>query len=218
MIGWSELIKKFVGLDVIWGARSKKVAGIQDRYNTITEVISFDGGTNQITFSTAVPAWMKSAGSNGKAIRVMNAEPHPNANKKYYVASIISPTVVQVTPANPAADGMITFSGLTEISGRIWEVVQDENLCGSDREGNTVYNLHHKERGANDGGDVSLVHIDHYHGRIVTHEYNSAGWPNLRGQYVAAPDGMGGFSMQLIPAVSNEPEVVVSNDGQVVKA
>lgn len=216
MISITQFIKKMISIDGIWGARTKKASGIQDRFNTITEQVVFTAPST-ITFVSPVPEWMKAEGLNGKAIRVMNDAAHPNSNKKYYVTAILGPNTVSVSPANPAADGMVSFTGLTKISGRIWEVVADENLCGRDREGNTIFNTHHQEKGANDGGDVSLVHFDHYHGRIVTGEYNSAGWPQVEIQYAPVPDGMGGYEMRQVTGPVRA-EVVTAIDGRVVKA
>jgi hypothetical protein len=202
-ITWAYLIKKFIGLDVIWGARSKKAAGIQDKNNTITEIITFTA-PDTITFSSAVPPWMNTPGTNGKAVRVLNDATHPNSNKKYYVTSIVNAQTVKVAPAS-VLDTMVNSSSLTKITGRIWEVVDNPNLCNKDREGNTMYNTHHKEKGANDGGDVSLVHFDHYHGRIITHTHNQAG------THLAI------YEPASNTHIPSGPHAVVDNAGRVVK-
>lgn len=208
MISIKEFIKKIVEVDGIWGLRSKKASGVQDRKSIFTDTVIFNNATNTLKFTLPLPEWINNEDQDGKAIRIMNERTlNPNGNKKYYITNVIDDYTIEVQP-DTQADAIINYTGLTRVSGRIWEVVNNPNICDSDREGNTVFNTHHQEKGAKDGGDISLVHFDHYHGRIITHTMNSAG-DSLNivamsaGQQVVLPLG---------------PQIVVSNDGKVIIA
>lgn len=202
MLKYNELIKKLISLDVIWGSRSKKASGIQDRNNILIEDVIFIAPDTIVTTS-ALPNWMDFNCSGKKAIRIMNDSTHPNSNKKYYIIGKLGLNSVQVV-GETSADTVVSCTKLTQISGRIWEVVNNKNICWKDIENNTIFNTHHQEKGNKDGGDISLVHFDHYHGKIITHENNSAGnrittYDEASGQHI-----LGG------------PQIAVDNDGEVI--
>lgn len=146
----TNFIKKLITLDVIWGTRTKKLTGVKDKNNLITDNFVISDVDNSITFSTAIPDFLQvdtyfriTGGNNdGQLFRVMEIQ----GNK------------------------IITYENLTNDSGsltldaRLWVVHNDENISKASSNGSTIFNLSNTSTtGLDDGSGIAKVFAEHYH-------------------------------------------------------
>jgi len=199
-----SFIKKLIIFDVIWGTRSKKLAGINDKNNVISDNVIFSSSDNSITL-TSIPSWFQ----KDKYFRITTGGGN-NLNQLYKIISIdnLNNKII--------VSGLITdFTGNTTLDGRIAVVINDINIAKLDSSGSTIFNLDNQSwTGFPDGSGIAQIFANHYHGSqstpntdfnaILTHEFGISGhllygWDNILNLHI--PLG---------------PLVVVDNNGNVV--
>lgn len=185
----SNLIKRLIELDVIWGVRSKKLAGINDKNNYYTRSgITFDSSTNTITIPSvsSVPNWavdgkyfrvydgpVKTTTDSGAANYSTNVVLTPNnANNSGVLFRVLSTTinsgnlVVEVDPSAPGVGSIVDRIITTQatIDARIAIATNNPAINRINGEGSTVYNLQNQAgTGLPDGSGVAKIYADHYH-------------------------------------------------------
>lgn len=226
-ISFSQFIKKLLALDVIFGAKAKKLHGIQDRGNIIDGTITFNSIGNQIII-TGVTIDPRNWLTPGKYIRPnlsnflpplppspqsAGQTPNPTTNdyQLYNVAGVMYAGGVVTITVNPSAIGvnsMVSYGPvLGQIDGRIWAVANDPNIARAGANFDTIYNLNNQaSTGLPDGSGVAAPLAEHYHGNldIVTSNLNSYGHTLVTYDVPTAT---------FIPA---GPTVVCDNDGNVI--
>lgn len=155
---WGQLIKRYIGTNVIFGSRATKLAGINDFGNLHTDAMIFTA-PNIITFTNPLPNFLLSAGASpGKVFKVVNGG-GTNNGATFRVVSILGNSItVSITAVQD-------FSGITEIDGRIWSVIDDPSIARSTSTGATMYNVHNRDASVllNDASEVAYVFAEHYH-------------------------------------------------------
>lgn len=180
MISWTEIVKKFIALDVIFGGRSKKLAGINDFANVMSDTFTFTATANTIQFPGNVPDWFV----RGKYFRIM-AGGGANSSALLRVKEVnYSGGLVEVY------ESLQNFTGTAELDGRIWAVINNAAIARPTSTGSTMYNVHNRNTtGLEDASGIALVFAEHYHdepvsktdapGEIITHLRNEVGGYNM---------------------------------------
>lgn len=206
MPSWSWVVKKLIIFDVIWGGRSKKLAGINDSASLLTDNILCVSAGQTVDFSPLnTPNWL-TVGSYFK----FTTGGGSNFGNTYQVVSK-SASSVTVTPyLSPA---LSDFSGQATLDGRIFTIVNDPNIARQSSTGGTMFNSNATSYSGPAVGNVIFNRTDHFHAempgpfdanQIITHEYTPAG--GLRVQYDT-------FSGTFIV---ESPAVVIDNNGNVI--
>ena len=151
MLSWPNFIKKLIALDALWGSRSKKLAGINDKDKVSTVDVTIDGGTGTITFvSGDRPIWL----NTDKYFRIADGV---NAGSLFQVASVGVDFVTVVEP-------ITTDSGTRTLDGRMWVVHNDNTITRKGPDGGTMFRLDNMDTtGRPDGSGIAKVYAVHYH-------------------------------------------------------
>lgn len=154
MITWSGFVKKLIVFDVIWGGRSKKLAGIPDGNVFLVSSVTFlPPDQIKINMLGLLPKWIKpkakfrvrggGGGNNGRLFQVVTTD------RDQKILTVI-----------PIEAPMQSFSGQTVLDGRQWAIINNAAIARpSTRNGNTIYNVNY-----NGTTGVPRVFAEHYHG------------------------------------------------------
>lgn len=152
-MSWTELVKQFIGLDVIFGTRTKKLGGINDNQYQVTANLVFDSFDDSITFpNNDMPPWV----SIDRYFRVTGGL---NDGFLYRIKNI--------TTANKFTiyESVIPDTGNYTIDARLWRVHQNTVITRESPTGGTMYNLDNLiDTGVpRDGSSLAKVPVVHYH-------------------------------------------------------
>jgi len=177
---WGQLIKRYIGTNVIFGSRATKLAGINDFGNLHTGVVTFTA-PNTITFVGPLPLFLQTVTGVGKVFKI-TAGGGANNGALFRLISIAGNTI---TVSNTV---VINFTGSATFDGRIWNVIDDPSIARSTSTGATMYNVHNRDASIllNDASEVAYVFAEHYHDipaipdphdadEIMFHLYNEMG-------------------------------------------
>lgn len=152
-MNWTDLIKKIIGLDVIFGAKSKKLAGINDAAFIITTDIVLDTVDDSITFTNNdMPEWVQ----KDRYFRVFGGL---NDDILYRVKEVVSSNKIEVY------ENIITDVGNYTLDARLWQVHNDNTITRKSPTGGTMYNLDNLNNTGieGDGSYLAKVPVVHYH-------------------------------------------------------
>lgn len=169
----SNFLKKLIIFDVIWGTRSKKLAGINDFNNVITENVTFSSVDNSITFPTPVPFFFQ----EGEYFRIFGGA---NDGRLFRAKEINGNRLVMFeTP--------ISESNSVRLDARLWVVHNDPKISRPTSTGSTMFNVHNRQptNVPEDASALAFTFAEHYHdeegteddvGEIISTEYNELGY------------------------------------------
>jgi len=151
MVSWPNFIKRLIALDALWGSRSKKLAGINDKDKIVTESVTIDSGTRTITFiSGDRPEWLKT----DKYFRIADGA---NEGDLFRVESVGVDFLVVVEPIQ-------SDSGTLTLDGRMWMVHNDNAISRRGPYGGTMFNVNNMNTtGLPDGSGIAKAYATHYH-------------------------------------------------------
>ncbi len=154
MPSWSWFVKRLIIFDVIWGGRSKKLAGIPDgKVFLVTNVTFLPPNQIKINQTALLPKWVKPkakfrirGGGGGNNTRLFEIKTVDRDNK---VITVVTPTEAPMLP----------FTGTTVMDGRQWALINNAMIARpSSRNGNTIYNVNY-----NGPNGVPRVFAEHFH-------------------------------------------------------
>jgi len=137
----------------LFDTRTKKLAGINDFANILTDIVTFDSATKAIIFAGPPPEflvvdkWFRVTGGGGG-----------NNGALLKVFQVLADRVITV-------QAVIDFSGQATLDGRIWKVINDTTIAKSSSTGSTMYNVHNRDVTTNpgDASEIALTYAEHYH-------------------------------------------------------
>lgn len=153
MMTWSAFVKRLIIFDVIWGGRSKKLAGIPDgNVFHVTDVSFLPPDQIRLNETSLMPKWMKP----GAKFRIRGGG-GGNNTRLFQITNVNRDTkVMTVTVETP----MLPFTGQTVLDGRQWAIINNASIARpSTANGNTIYNVNY-----NGTSGVPRVFAEHYHG------------------------------------------------------
>lgn len=206
MISWTEIIKKFIALDVIFGGRSKKLAGINDFNNIVSDTFTFTSGTNFISFPGQVPEWFV----RDKYFRVTAGGGSNNSSLLRVKAVDASGGIIEVY------ENIVDFTGAATFDGRIWAAINNPAIARPTSTGSTMYNVHNRTpTGLEDASSIALVFAEHYHDEPAVDEDEGEILVHLRNE-------VGGLSLACDSCTGEKydigPLVLVDRKGSVIRA
>lgn len=145
-------IRKLLIFDVIFGARTKKLTGINDKDNVITTDVVIDSADNSITFTNNdLPKFLK----EDVYFRVFTG---PNNNELFRVKSI---DLNKVFVYETVQDDTNTRT----IDARLWQVHNDNSISRKSPTGGTMFNVDNmNDTGVEcDGSGIAKAYTSHYH-------------------------------------------------------
>lgn len=154
MPSWSWFVKRLIIFDVIWGGRTKKLAGIPDGALFLpTNAVFLPPNQIKINQAANLPKWMKPkakfrirGGGGGNNTRLFQIITVDRDNKLLTVTPLEAP--------------MLPYTGPTVFDGRQWAIINNASIARpSTRNGNTIYNVNY-----NGPSGVPRVFAEHYHG------------------------------------------------------
>lgn len=156
---WPELIKKLVGLDTIWGGRSKKLTGVDDYCEISSGTMAFSAANQTITFSNPamIPDWLK----DGCYFRVTSGG--PNTGKLFKVSYYDSLTnTITVTPGDV---GVLIqdYVGAATLDGRMFVVINDPSVARQSSTGGSMFNANITTPPRPELGGIIYNRVDHFH-------------------------------------------------------
>lgn len=147
-------IKKLLIFDVIFGSRTKKLAGINDKDNVITTDVVISNVDNSITFpNNNLPDFLR---KEGVYFRITGG---PNNNALFTVKSFsLNKLFVNETVQNDTAS--------RTVDARLWVVHKDNSISRKSPTGGTMFNVDNMSDTGNacDGSQIAKVYTSHYHG------------------------------------------------------
>jgi len=172
----SKFLKQFLIWDVRFGARTKKLAGINDFNNVIQETVTFSDVDNSVQFPGKVPGWFQV----DEYFRVFGG---PNDSRLFKVKEIQYDKVISY-------ENMINDSGSRNLDARLWVVHNNTTISRSTSTGSTMFNVHNRDitTTPNDASAIAYSFAEHYHdeetladddGIPVSTEYNELGYKSL---------------------------------------
>lgn len=172
----SKFLKQLFIWDVLFGARTKKLAGINDSNNKIQENVTFSDTDNSITFPGEVPKWFQvdgffrvfGGGNDGRLFRV----------KEIQFDKIIT------------YENIISDSGLRQLDARLWVVHNNRKISRPTSTGSTMFNVHNRQNTntPDDASAIAFTFAEHYHdedgieddkGEPISTQYNQLGYKSL---------------------------------------
>lgn len=171
-----KFLKQFFIWDVIFGARTKKLAGINDGFNQTEEVVTFSSVDNSVTFTGQTPCWFQV----DKYFRVFGGN---NDSRLFRVKEIQFNKVI-------VYENFIDDSGLRRLDARLWVVHNNSKISRPTSTGSTMFNVHNRQNTntPEDASAIAFTFAEHYHdeegaeddkGVLVSTEYNQIGCKNL---------------------------------------
>lgn len=153
MMTWSAFIKRLIIFDVIWGGRSKKLAGIPDgNVFHVTDVTFLPPNQIQLNQTALMPKWMKP----GAKFRIRGGGGGNNTRLFSIITVDRDAKLMNVSVETP----MLAFTGQTVLDGRQWAIINNAAIARpSTANGNTIYNVNY-----NGPSGVPRVFAEHYHG------------------------------------------------------
>jgi len=200
----SNFLKKLIIFDVIWGTRSKKLAGINDFNNLTTESVTFSSVDNSITFTTPeVPDFF----TEDQYFRVFGGA---NDGRLLRVLEIQGNRLITY-------ENLINDSGSITLDARLWVVHNDPTVSRPTSTGSTMFNVHNRQDTGIDGdaSKLAFTFAEHYHdeagtqddaGEIISTEYNELG---CKSKVIA--DCCDNIQVDL------GPQLIFDNDGNVMR-
>jgi len=148
-----NFIKKLLILDVIFGVRTKKLAGVNDKLNTSSHDIVVDSADNSIDFTNNdIPEYLEEE----RFFRIEGGG--PNDGDLFKIKQIVGNKVfvyenVQDETANRTIDA------------RLWKVHGDNSISREAPNGSTMFNIDNFGNTGNDGdgSQISVAYTSHYH-------------------------------------------------------
>lgn len=168
----SKFLKQFFIWDVIFGARSKKLAGINDGNNLISEVVTFSDVDNSITFPGETPSFFQ----ENQYFRVFGGS---NDSRLFRVQEVQFNKIITV-------ENLINDSGTRTLDARLWVVHNNSKISRPTSTGSTMFNVHNRDTTGVDGdaSAIALTYAEHYHdedgieddkGVLISTQYNQLG-------------------------------------------
>lgn len=168
----SNFLKKLIVFDVVWGTRSKKLAGINDGNNFINTSIISSSVDNSFKFVMQVPSFFQ----KDQYFRVFGGA---NDSRLFKIKEI-------------KGDKIITYEGVVDgisnikLDARLWVVHNNPKVSRSTSTGSTMFNVHNRNTSGVDGdaSALALTFAEHYHdengeeddkGVLVSTLYNEVG-------------------------------------------
>lgn len=139
-MNWSQFIKKLLSLDVIFGARTKKLSGIPDHHKFFRGLGQCDG--TKIQIQGLVPSWIK----EGTKVKIIGTV---NNGTTFIVFSVSDFYIESSTPLIPFAEDMF------ELDGRL-STFYPEDIARNSSQG-TMFNVNRK------GIGISAAQVNHFH-------------------------------------------------------
>jgi len=154
-MNFTSFIKKLLAFDVLFGAKSKKLSGIKDANNLITDAITISSINKTITLTQEIPSYL----NVDQYFRITSGV---NAGNLFRVKSL-GPNTIEVYESISNDSGSIT------LDARLWVVHDDPTISKAGASGSTVFNVNNTNTtGLDDGSGVAGVNADHYHGDSIT--------------------------------------------------
>lgn len=162
------IIKKLIALGAIFGGKAKKLSGIPDKNNYVTDLnLVIDSITKTITLTSTAPSFL----TVGKLFRVKNGG-GANQDQLFKVLSISS-NVITCDITAPYFDP-INYVGAAKIDGRIWICINDTNIAKDSVDGNTIFNIDNTtSTGLPDGSGIAQNSVGHYHDAAIIDELDN---------------------------------------------
>lgn len=154
-MNFTNFIKKLLVFDVVWGVRSKKLTGIKDKDNLVTDNFTISDVDNSITLNTSVPSFLQV----DTYFRIVGGT---NDGQLFRVKEIQGNKVITY-------ENITNDTSTVTLDARLWVVHDDENISKASSDGNTIFNLSNTSTtGLDDGSGVAKVFADHYHSESGT--------------------------------------------------
>jgi len=139
-LNWTQFIKKLLSLDVIFGARTKKLSGIPDHHKFFRGLGYCDG--SKIYLTDVVPSWIK----EGTKVKINGSL---NDGITFIVLSVSAFHIESSTILNPFPEDLF------ELDGRL-STFYTEDIARDSTQG-TMFNVNRK------GSGISSAQTNHYH-------------------------------------------------------
>jgi hypothetical protein len=172
----SKFLKQFLIWDVLFGARTKKLAGINDSNNTIQENVTFSDVDNSVTFPGEVPTWFQV----DEYFRVFGGT---NDGRLFRVKEIQFDKVI-------IHENVINDTGIRQLDARLWVVHNNSKISRPTSTGSTMFNVHNRQNTntPDDASAIAFTFAEHYHdeegteddkGTPISTMYNQLGYKSL---------------------------------------
>jgi hypothetical protein len=172
----SKFLKQFIIWDVLFGARTKKLAGINDSNNQIQENVTFSDVDNSVNFPGKVPYWFQV----DEYFRVFGGD---NDGRLFRVKEIQFDKVI-------THENLINDTGVRQLDARLWVVHNDPKISRPTSTGSTMFNVHNRENTItpDDASSLAFAFAEHYHdesgteddkGEPISTQYNQLGYKSL---------------------------------------
>ena len=170
-------MKKLIVFDVVWGTRSKKLAGINDANNVIQQSVTFDSGDNSVQFPTpTVPDFFQ----QDQYFRVFGGA---NDGRLLRIKEIQGSKLITY-------ENVVDDSGSFKLDARLWVVHNNSKISRSTSTGATMFNVHNRDFTSTEGDacKLAITFAEHYHdeagaqddkGILMSTEYNALGCKSL---------------------------------------
>lgn len=171
-----KFLKQFFIWDVIFGAKTKKLAGINDGFNVIQENVVISDVDNSITFPNETPKFFQV----DEYFRIFGGD---NDGSLFRVKEIQFNKVITY-------ENVISDSGTRQLDARLWVVHNNTKISRPTSTGSTMFNVHNRQNTntPEDASAIAFTFAEHYHdeegaeddkGVLVSTEYNQIGCKNL---------------------------------------
>lgn len=152
---YSSFFKKLQVFNVLFGAKARKLSGIQDKNNRFTDTITFTA-PDTILLSFPVPAFLQV----GTYFRVKNGG-GANEDQLFRIKDISGNTIIVDNTTNVVSFG----PAVADIDARLAVVHANSVISKLNTEGNTIFNVDNGTvtTGLNDGSGLAVLVAEHYH-------------------------------------------------------
>lgn len=146
-----NFIKKLIMFDVIWGARTKKLTGVNDANNFIETNITINDSEKSIDLGVTVPSYFR----KGTYFRTFGTN---NQSSLFQVDRVEGTKIFVVENIN-------TDVGNYRVDARLWVVHDDENISKESSTGGTMFNANNATTTGLecDGSGLARQLVEHYH-------------------------------------------------------
>lgn len=157
---YASFLKKLNIFGVLYGARAKKIAGIQDKNNLVSDTIVYNSD-NTITLTMPVPEFLKAR----TYFRIKNSS-GPNSNALFRVLEVNGNTIILDPSTVAIPDGPV----IATLDARLAVVHNNPLISMLNTEGNTIFNSSNGSltTGLDDGSQLGIVMAEHYHADSIS--------------------------------------------------
>ena len=144
-------IKRLHIFDVIWGIKTKKIAGVNDGSSYLDVYATVDGVENSVDVGT-VPEYLRP----GTYFRLFGG---PDDGSLFEIDRVLGSKIFTV-------ESLQSYAGNVTLDARMWVVHDDKDISRQSANGGTKFNLDNfSDTGRDDGSGIACAYATHYHDR-----------------------------------------------------